>query len=68
MLISFKNSKNKIGWYKWFAWYPVYSKDGWLWLETVKRQDFSKEDFKLLLEGYCCAFDIYYPIFRRMGR
>lgn len=29
----------RTAWYKWFAWYPIYIRDKFVWFKTVERRD-----------------------------
>jgi hypothetical protein len=28
----------KTNWHDWFAWHPVRTPEGWVWLETIRRK------------------------------
>lgn len=39
-------------WHKWFAWYPVLTWDGWIWMETVVRKRAAREPNPFQHEPY----------------
>lgn len=39
MILARIHACNYREWHPWFAWFPVPTEAGWLWLETVDRRD-----------------------------